>query len=94
MKVRSGNCSNHMAEFQFVEDSTKPMTTEKSSEDGGDLDELIVTSVVEKADFTGPVLAAKEDLGQKLIDDLDEPLMVLESNGTINKNEFVVAHVV
>ncbi|GKB30359.1 DNA/RNA-binding protein Alba-like protein [Tanacetum coccineum] len=32
----------------------------------------------------------KEDLGQKLIDDLDEPLMVLESDGMTNKNEFAV----
>ncbi|GJR79811.1 hypothetical protein Tco_0150596 [Tanacetum coccineum] len=32
----------------------------------------------------------KKDLGQKLIDDLDEPLMVLESDGMINKNEFAV----
>ncbi|GJZ93417.1 hypothetical protein Tco_0665482, partial [Tanacetum coccineum] len=43
-----------------------------------------------KGDFTGPILAVKEDLGQKLIDDLDEPLMVLESDGMINKNEFTV----
>nr|GEV67774.1 hypothetical protein [Tanacetum cinerariifolium] len=30
----------------------------------------------------------KEDLEQKLIDDLDEPLIVLESYEMINKNEF------
>ncbi|GJS19614.1 transmembrane and coiled-coil domain-containing protein 4-like protein [Tanacetum coccineum] len=44
----------------------------------------------ENSDFTRPILAVKEDLGQKLIDDLDEPLMVLESDGMINKNEFAV----
>ncbi|GJT06464.1 hypothetical protein Tco_0840926 [Tanacetum coccineum] len=31
-----------------------------------------------------------EENRQKLIDDLDEPLMVLESDGMINKNEFAV----
>ncbi|GKE88774.1 hypothetical protein Tco_1566249 [Tanacetum coccineum] len=39
-------------------------------------------------------MAVKEDLGQKLIDDLDEPLMVLESDGMINKNEFAVVALV
>ncbi|GKC90802.1 hypothetical protein Tco_1151451 [Tanacetum coccineum] len=70
MKVTSRdfrNKNNSMAEIQFVEDSTKPLTTEKSSEDGDNLEELM------------------------LIDDLDKPLMVLESDGMINKNEFVPA---
>ncbi|PWA98352.1 associate of Myc 1 [Artemisia annua] len=67
---------------QFVKDSTKPMTTGKSSEDGGNLEEHMVKSDVEKADFTGPVLAANKDLGQKLIDDLDEPLMLEELRNT------------
>ncbi|GKC09360.1 hypothetical protein Tco_1000970 [Tanacetum coccineum] len=39
---------------------------------------------------TGSKVRVKEDLGQKLIDDLDEPLMVLESDGMTNKNEFAV----
>ncbi|GKC64202.1 hypothetical protein Tco_1096800 [Tanacetum coccineum] len=63
-------------------------TTEKSSEDGGNLEELILTPAVDKGDFTRPILAVKEDLGQKLIDDLNEPLILLESYGMINKNEF------
>ncbi|GKE77640.1 hypothetical protein Tco_1543760 [Tanacetum coccineum] len=69
---------------EIVKSPTKPATTEKSSEDGGNLKELILTSAVDKGDFTGPILAVKEDLWQKLIDDLDEPLMVLESDGMIN----------
>nr|GEV52630.1 hypothetical protein [Tanacetum cinerariifolium] len=48
-------------------------------------DELIL---MDKGDVTGPILAVKEDLEQKLIDDLDEPFIVLESYGMINKNEF------
>ncbi|GJW47681.1 lysine histidine transporter 1-like protein [Tanacetum coccineum] len=49
---------------------------------------------MDKGDVTGPILPVKEDLGQKLIDDLDEPLMVLESHGMINKNEFAVVALV
>nr|GEY69941.1 hypothetical protein [Tanacetum cinerariifolium] len=49
-------------------------------------DELIL---MDKGDVTGPILAVKKDLEQKLIDDLDEPFIVLESYGMINKNEFV-----
>ncbi|GKB55621.1 hypothetical protein Tco_0911807 [Tanacetum coccineum] len=60
------------------------------SSDEVEKEELILTSAVNKGDFTSPILAVKEDLGQKLIDDLDEPLMVLESDGMINKNEFAV----
>ncbi|GJW27254.1 hypothetical protein Tco_0041065 [Tanacetum coccineum] len=75
---------------EIIKSPTQPATTEKSSEDGGNLEELILTSAVDKGDFTGPILAVKEDLGQKLTDDLDEPLMVLESDGMINKNEFAV----
>ncbi|GKB20756.1 hypothetical protein Tco_0854679 [Tanacetum coccineum] len=59
------------------------------SSDEVEKEELILMSM-DKGDVTGLVLAVKEDLGQKLIDDLDEPLMVLESNGMINKNEFAV----
>ncbi|GKA59775.1 ty3-gypsy retrotransposon protein [Tanacetum coccineum] len=73
MKVRSGdylNQNNSIAKIQFVEDSTKLLTARKSSEDGGNLEELMA-----------------------LIDDLDEPLIVLESDEMINKNEFSVAHV-
>ncbi|GJY48823.1 hypothetical protein Tco_0438779 [Tanacetum coccineum] len=73
---------------EIVKSPTQPATTEKSSEDGGNLEELILTSAVDKGKFTGPILAVKEDLGQKLIDDLDEPLIVLESYGMINKNKF------
>ncbi|GKC52677.1 hypothetical protein Tco_1075422, partial [Tanacetum coccineum] len=51
---------------------------------------VILTSAVDKGDFTRPILAVKEDLRQKLIDDLDEPFMVLEPDGMINKNEFAV----
>ncbi|GKD03634.1 hypothetical protein Tco_1178608 [Tanacetum coccineum] len=75
---------------EIVKSPTQLAITEKSSEDGGNLEELILTSAVDKGDFTGPILAVKEDLGQKLTDDLDEPLMVLESDGMINKNEFAV----
>ncbi|GKA96922.1 hypothetical protein Tco_0824816 [Tanacetum coccineum] len=39
-------------------------------------EELILMSMG-KGDVTGPILAVNEDLGQKLIDDLDEPLMML-----------------
>ncbi|GJR98917.1 hypothetical protein Tco_0712789 [Tanacetum coccineum] len=46
-----------MAEIQFVEDSTKPMTTGRSSEDGGNLEELMVTSAVEKADVRNSVFS-------------------------------------
>ncbi|GKB65340.1 hypothetical protein Tco_0921526 [Tanacetum coccineum] len=60
------------------------------SRDEVEKEELILTSAVDKGDFTRPILAVKEDLGQKLIDDLDEPLMVLEPDGMINKNEFAV----
>ncbi|GKE72139.1 hypothetical protein Tco_1534180, partial [Tanacetum coccineum] len=60
------------------------------SSDEVEKEELILTSAMDKGDFTRPILAVKEDLGQKLIDDLDEPLMVLESDGMINKNEFAV----
>nr|GFA92617.1 hypothetical protein [Tanacetum cinerariifolium] len=59
------------------------------SSDEVEKEELILMSM-DKGDVTGPILAVKEDLGQKLIDDLDEPLMVLESHGMINKNEFAV----
>ncbi|GKE24460.1 hypothetical protein Tco_1435972 [Tanacetum coccineum] len=59
------------------------------SSDEVEKEELILMSM-DKGDVTGPILAVKEDLGQKLIDDLDEPLMVLESDGMINKNEFAV----
>ncbi|GJR23987.1 hypothetical protein Tco_0972514 [Tanacetum coccineum] len=37
--------------------------------------------------------AIEDYLRQTLIDDLDEPLIVLESDERINKNEFSVAHV-
>ncbi|GJX94608.1 hypothetical protein Tco_0349194 [Tanacetum coccineum] len=64
------------------------------SSDKVEKEELILMSM-DKGDVTGPILAVNEDLGQKLIDDLDEPLMVLESDGMINKNELaVVARVV
>nr|GEV89101.1 hypothetical protein [Tanacetum cinerariifolium] len=59
------------------------------SSDDVEKEELILMSM-DKGDATRPILAVKEDLGQKLIDDLDEPLMVLESDGMINKNEFAV----
>ncbi|PWA57829.1 hypothetical protein CTI12_AA275620 [Artemisia annua] len=77
-------CSNE----EIVKYPTQPTTTTTkiSGEDGGILEELMVTLVVEKTDFTRPILAANEDLGHKLIDDLDEPL-----TGKINKNEFFVA---
>ncbi|GJX09112.1 hypothetical protein Tco_0198971 [Tanacetum coccineum] len=62
---------------------------QRFSSDEVEKEELILMSM-DKGDVTGPILAVKEDLGQKLIDDLDEPLMVLESDGMINKNEFAV----
>ncbi|GJV61398.1 hypothetical protein Tco_1467498 [Tanacetum coccineum] len=78
--------------------TTLPTTIPRFEENSGqcfssdevEKEELILTSAVDKGDFTRPILAVKEDLGQKLIDDLDEPLMVLESDGMINKNEFAV----
>ncbi|GJX53242.1 hypothetical protein Tco_0281611 [Tanacetum coccineum] len=76
---------------EIVKFPTQPATTEKSSEDGGNLEELILMSAMDKGDFTRPILAVKEDFGQKLIDDLDEILIVLESYGMINKNEFADA---
>ncbi|GKB49865.1 hypothetical protein Tco_0900618 [Tanacetum coccineum] len=59
------------------------------SSDEVEKEELILMSM-NKGDVTGPILAVKEDLWQKLIDDLDEPLMVHESDGVINKNEFAI----
>ncbi|GKC27501.1 Rho guanine nucleotide exchange factor 8-like protein [Tanacetum coccineum] len=59
------------------------------SSDEVEKEELILMSM-NKGDVTGLILAVKEDLWQKLIDDLDEPLMVHESDGVINKNEFAV----
>ncbi|GKD62232.1 hypothetical protein Tco_1299741 [Tanacetum coccineum] len=58
------------------------------SSDEMEKEELILMSM-DKDDVTGPILVVKENLEQNLIDDLDEPLIVLESYGMINKNEFV-----
>ncbi|GJS59308.1 hypothetical protein Tco_0654092 [Tanacetum coccineum] len=82
--------------------TTLPATIPRFEENSGqcfssdevEKEELILTSAVDKGDFTSPILAVKEDLGKKLIDDLDEPLMVLESDGVINKNEFAVVALV
>ncbi|GJZ65654.1 hypothetical protein Tco_0622350 [Tanacetum coccineum] len=52
---------------EIVKFPTQPATTEKSSEDGGNLEELILTSAMDKGDFTGPILAVKEDFGQNLL---------------------------
>ncbi|GKB43972.1 hypothetical protein Tco_0888914, partial [Tanacetum coccineum] len=57
------------------------------SSDEVEKEELILMSM-DKDDVTGPILVVKEDLEQKLIDDLDEPLIELESYGMKNKNEF------
>ncbi|GJV04878.1 hypothetical protein Tco_1338447 [Tanacetum coccineum] len=69
---------------RFEENSVQCFSSDKVEKE-----ELILTSM-DKGEVTGPILAVKEDLEQKLIDDLDEPLMVLESDGMINKNEFAV----
>ncbi|GKF07296.1 hypothetical protein Tco_0041520, partial [Tanacetum coccineum] len=77
--------------------TTLPATIPRFEENSGqcfssdevEKEELILMSM-DKCDVTGPILEVKEDLGQKLTDDLDEPLMVLESDGMINKNEFAV----
>ncbi|GKA98319.1 hypothetical protein Tco_0826256 [Tanacetum coccineum] len=39
---------------EIVKSPTQLAITEKSSEDGGNLEELILTSAVDKGDFTGP----------------------------------------
>ncbi|GJX73419.1 hypothetical protein Tco_0312014 [Tanacetum coccineum] len=57
------------------------------SSDEVEKEELILMSM-DKDDVTGPILVVKEDLEQKIIDDLDEPLIELESYGMKNKNEF------
>ncbi|GJS88234.1 hypothetical protein Tco_0770870 [Tanacetum coccineum] len=75
--------------------TTLPATIPRFEENSGqcfssdkvEKEELILMSM-DKGEVTGPILAVKEDLEQKLIDDLDEPLIVLESYGMINKNEF------
>nr|GEX86846.1 hypothetical protein [Tanacetum cinerariifolium] len=56
------------------------------SSNGVEKEELILVSM-DKGDVMGPILAVEEDLEHKLIDDLDEPLILLESYGMINKNE-------
>nr|GEX66210.1 hypothetical protein [Tanacetum cinerariifolium] len=48
----------------------------------------MVTSAVEKTNF-----ASKRRFRPKLIDDLDEPVMDLKSDGTINKSESFIAPV-
>nr|GEZ69828.1 hypothetical protein [Tanacetum cinerariifolium] len=73
---------------EIVKSPTQHAITEKNSEYGGNLKDLILTSVVDKGDFTRLILTGKEDVGQKLIDDLDGPLIVLESYEMINKNKF------
>ncbi|GJY59526.1 hypothetical protein Tco_0459418 [Tanacetum coccineum] len=78
--------------------TTLPTTIPRFEENSGqcfssdevEKEELILTLAVDKGDFTRPILAVKEDLGQNLIDDLDEPFMVLEPDGMIKKNEFAV----
>ncbi|GKB30360.1 hypothetical protein Tco_0869761 [Tanacetum coccineum] len=75
--------------------TTLPATIPRFEENSGqcfssdkvEKEELILMSM-DKGEVTGPILAVKEDLEQKLIDDLDEPLIVLETYGMINKNEF------
>ncbi|GJV97920.1 hypothetical protein Tco_1549497 [Tanacetum coccineum] len=57
------------------------------SSDEVEKEELILMSM-DKDDVTGPILVVKEDLEQKLIDDLDEPLIEIKSYGMKNKNEF------
>ncbi|GKF81223.1 hypothetical protein Tco_0239825, partial [Tanacetum coccineum] len=69
----------------FEENSGQCLSSDEVEKKG-----IILTSAVDKGDFMRPILAVKEDLGQNLIDDLDEPLMVLEPDGMINKNEFAV----
>nr|GEY42647.1 hypothetical protein [Tanacetum cinerariifolium] len=59
---------------------------EDKSSNGVEKEELILVSM-DKGDVMGPILAVEEDLEHKLIDDLNEPLIVLESYGMINKNE-------
>ncbi|GKE16705.1 hypothetical protein Tco_1424282, partial [Tanacetum coccineum] len=66
----------HTTSTRFEENSGQCFSSDEVEKE-----ELILTSAVDKGDFTRPILAVKEDLGQKLIDDLDEPLMVLESDG-------------
>ncbi|GJT91104.1 hypothetical protein Tco_1079949 [Tanacetum coccineum] len=69
---------------RFEENSGQCFSSDEVEKEG-----LILMSM-DKGDVTGPILAVKEDLGKKLIDDLDELLMVLELDGMINKNEFAV----
>ncbi|GJZ91943.1 hypothetical protein Tco_0664008 [Tanacetum coccineum] len=80
--------SNRFHRMQESIDKNKANADRQFAElsDEVEKEELILMSM-DKGDVTGPILAVKEDLGQKLIDDLDEPLMVLESDGMINKNE-------
>nr|GFA83041.1 associate of Myc 1 [Tanacetum cinerariifolium] len=93
--MRAESARNHediidlLNEYAILIGRTKEVE-EWENEAGGNLEELILTSAVDKGDFMGPILAVKEDLQKNLIDDLDEPLMVLKSHGMINKNEFAV----
>ncbi|PWA75135.1 hypothetical protein CTI12_AA222990 [Artemisia annua] len=80
-----------LADITFMEDTTKFMPAEKSVEDGSNLDDFRVASGMEEATLTTPSMVVVEELGQKLINDLHEPLMVLESDGKINKNKFSIA---
>ena len=66
-------CSNE----EIVKYPTQPATTEISGEDGSNLEEFLDLLTVEEAVVTGPIMAVE-----------DEPLMVLESDGMINKKEF------
>nr|GEY64406.1 hypothetical protein [Tanacetum cinerariifolium] len=43
--------------------------------------------------YQHPILESKDDLVLKLIDDLDEALIVIESDGMVKKNEIYVAPV-
>nr|GEU44557.1 hypothetical protein [Tanacetum cinerariifolium] len=81
--------SNHFERMQESIDKNKADVDKQFAElsDEVEKEELILMSM-DKGDIIRPIFAVKEDLEQKLIDDLDEPLIVLESYGMINKNEF------
>ena len=62
---------------ESVKHPTQAATIKIRSEDGSNLEEFLDVLTVEEAHITRPIMAVE-----------DEPLMVLESDGMINKKEF------